>query len=40
MNNKYAMTKTIKNKHIQLKVLQLFSKEELKEIITTKIKSI
>ena len=29
-----------KNKHIQLKqVLQLFSREELKEIITTKIKS-
>ena len=32
---------TIKNKHIQLKeVLQLFSHEELKKIITTKIKAL
>ena len=41
MHNRYFAIKPLKNKHIQLKeVLQLFSHEELKEIITTKIKTI
>ena len=40
MGNRYAAIKPLKNKHIQWKeVLQLVSKEELKEIITTKIKT-
>ena len=41
MGNKYATIKTIKHNHIQLKeVLQLFSHEKLKEIITTKTKTV
>ena len=41
MGNRYAAIKPLKNKYIQLKeVLQLFSHEELKEIITTKTKRI
>ena len=40
MGNRYVAIKPLKNKYIQLKeVLQLFSHEELKEIITTKIKT-
>ena len=40
MGNRYVAIKPLKNKHIQLKeVLQLFCHEELKEIITTKIKT-
>ena len=36
MNNGYAAIEPLKNKRIQLKeVLELFSHEELKEIITT-----
>ena len=38
MGNRYVAIKPLKNKQIQLKeVLQLFSHEELKETITTKI---
>ena len=41
MGNRYVTIKPLKNKHIQLKeVLQLFSHEELKEIIITKIKTV
>ena len=41
MGNKYAAIKPIKNNHIPLKeVLQSFSHEKLKEIITTKIKTV
>ena len=41
MGNRYAAIKPLKNKHIQLKqVLQLFSHEELKKIIATKIKPV
>ena len=40
MGNRYVAIKPLKNKHIQLKeVLQFFSHKELKEIITTKIKT-
>ena len=40
IGNRYSAIKPLKNKHIQLKeVLQLFSREELKEIIMNKIKS-
>ena len=40
IGNRYAAIKPLKNKHIQLKeVLQLFSREELKDIIMNKIKS-
>ena len=40
MGNRQVAINPLKNKHIQLKeILQLFSKEELKDIITTKIKT-
>ena len=40
MGNRQVAINPLKNKHIQLKeILHLFSKEELKDIITTKIKT-
>ena len=40
MGKRYAWIKPLKNKHIQLKeLLKLFSHEELKEIITSKIET-
>ena len=39
--NRYVAVKPLKNKHLRLKeVLQLSSHEELKEIITSKIKTV
>ena len=41
MGNRYVVIKPLKNKHIQLKeVFQLFSHEELKEIIIIKIETV
>ena len=41
MGNRYVVIKPLKNRHIQLKeLLQLFSHEQLKEIITIKIKAV